>query len=309
MLRTANLIKKDNSIKHRSIKKDNSIKHSSKHRSYLENTLLLKSIRSSFLTNLKHNGNLRKGKAVFFPNNGKISFELLNVFYTLILCGNMALASERLAISQPAISLSINKLEITTGSLLFQQLNSKKLIKLTPSGLILFNYIQRLFQIIQESRDISNLNYFTRSEQSLLIQKFHKNAQKNFNLLPALNRSKKISYSKSNLLTFNLFCCSLNNLRSLRYKNIKYFETSSKILLLKTRYNWSNKLDLSFSFSYVKISCIKLELDKLIPINFLSSNFLICLQDNNLIEVQTVKAFNLCLKLEISNLMYWGAEL
>lgn len=294
MLKTTNFIEKDNSI--------NSI-------SYLGNIFLSKSIRSSFLTNLKHNGNFRKDKVVFFPNNGNINFELLNVFYTLILCGNVALASERLAISQPAISLSINKLEITTGSLLFQQLNSKKFITLTPSGLILFNYIQRLFQIIQESIDVSKVNYFSPSEQNIQIHKINKNVQKNLKLLPLLNRNKKISYSKSKLLTFNVFCCSLNNLLLLRHKNIKYFETSSRILLLKTRYNWSKKLSLSLSFSPIKIIYNKLEIDKLIPINLLSANFVIYLQDNTLIEVQTIKAFNLCLKLEISDLIYWGSEL
>ena len=126
MLKTKNFIEKPNLIKHRN---------------YFANRSILKNIRSNFFTNLKYNRNSKKEKIVFFPNNGKISFELLNVFYTLIVCGNVTLASERLSISQPAISLSINKLEKKTGILLFQQLNFKKLIKLTPSGLILFNYI------------------------------------------------------------------------------------------------------------------------------------------------------------------------
>jgi hypothetical protein len=294
MLRTKNFIEKPNLIKYRN---------------YFANRSILRNIRSNFFTNLKYNRNSKKEKIVFFPNNGKISFELLNVFYTLIVCGNVTLASERLSISQPAISLSINKLEKKTGILLFQQLNFKKLIKLTPSGLILFNYIQRLFQIIQESIEISNLNYFYTVEQNLQIYNLSKHNQNNSKVLYLLNRNKKFLYSENKLLSFNTFPFSLRNLPSIKNENLKYFETRSKFLFIKTKDNGSQQLSLNFLFAQTKINSKKLDVEKMIPINLLNSNFSLYLKGNSLIEVNTAKAFNLCLKLEISDLIYWGSEL
>lgn len=69
------------------------------------------------------------------------NLELYKIFYTVASHGNISLASEKLFISQPAVSKSIKKLEATLGITLFSR-NSRG-VKLTEEGLIFYKYIER----------------------------------------------------------------------------------------------------------------------------------------------------------------------
>jgi DNA-binding transcriptional LysR family regulator len=69
------------------------------------------------------------------------NLELYKVFHTVATCGNISLASEKLFISQPAVSKTIKKLESITGVTLFWR-NSRG-VKLTEEGKILYEYAER----------------------------------------------------------------------------------------------------------------------------------------------------------------------
>lgn len=69
------------------------------------------------------------------------NLELYKVFYTVASCGNISLASEKLFISQPAVSKTIKKLESIIGVTLFWR-NSRG-VRLTEEGKILFEYAER----------------------------------------------------------------------------------------------------------------------------------------------------------------------
>jgi DNA-binding transcriptional LysR family regulator len=69
------------------------------------------------------------------------NLELYKTFYTVASCGNISLASEKLFISQPAVSKSIKKLETLMGIALFSR-NSRG-VKLTEEGLVFYKYIER----------------------------------------------------------------------------------------------------------------------------------------------------------------------
>ncbi|KOA18704.1 HTH-type transcriptional regulator CynR [Clostridium homopropionicum DSM 5847] len=69
------------------------------------------------------------------------NLELYKIFYTVASCGNISLASEKLYISQPAVSKSIKKLEAALGITLFSR-NSRG-VKLTEEGMVFYQYIER----------------------------------------------------------------------------------------------------------------------------------------------------------------------
>lgn len=69
------------------------------------------------------------------------NLELYKIFYMVANCGNISLASEKLYISQPAVSKSIQKLELIVGTKLFSR-NSRG-VKLTEEGRIFYDYIDR----------------------------------------------------------------------------------------------------------------------------------------------------------------------
>ena len=89
----------------------------------------------------------------------QVNFDLLKIFYTVVSLGSFSKAAKLLTISQPAISLALRKLEKDIGFLVFREFNNKTSVLLSPTGLILFNYTQRFFQIVEESQSLSNLNY------------------------------------------------------------------------------------------------------------------------------------------------------
>ena len=73
------------------------------------------------------------------------------VFYTVATVGNISQAANTLFISQPAISKSISKLEEGLGSKLFYR--TSKGVKLTDEGKLLYNYIKKAFDCINQGED------------------------------------------------------------------------------------------------------------------------------------------------------------
>ena len=68
------------------------------------------------------------------------------IFYEAAKAGNISKAADMLYISQPAVSKSITKLEQSLGHSLF--IRSKKGVKLTEEGKLLFNYLNQAFDSI-----------------------------------------------------------------------------------------------------------------------------------------------------------------
>lgn len=274
----------------------------------LENKLLLKSSEVDFLISIKLLNKHQQRKSEIFSNSIKLNLELLNIFYTLVMCGNINLASECLSISQPAISLYIKKLEKQNGTVLFDKLNSKKVIKLTNEGLILFNYIQRLFQILQESIDISNYKFLNLYDENRQVYNVRENNHNNELSLPLLTTNKKFFSSKIKSSNFHFFSTSIKNILEIKSISFEYFETQSKLLWLRTKTNYSSMSNLSISFLNDKINFKIMEINKLNSIQLININCIAYVRNINIVEVQTSKGFNTCLELKISNLLYWGSE-
>lgn len=69
------------------------------------------------------------------------NLELYKLFFTVAQCANISQASEKLFISQPAVSKAIKKLEDLTGVILFAR--SSRGVKLTEEGKVFYQYIER----------------------------------------------------------------------------------------------------------------------------------------------------------------------
>ena len=84
---------------------------------------------------------------------------LLNIFYNVALENSVSKASQKLHISQPAVSQNIKTLEEQIGTALFYRTN--KGVKLTNEGLEIFNYCQTIFRQVdllnQTVQDLSTL--------------------------------------------------------------------------------------------------------------------------------------------------------
>ncbi len=70
----------------------------------------------------------------------KTSLDNYNIFYEVAKCENLTKASEKLFISQPAVSQSLKKLEDNLGVVLF--VRSKHGMKLTPIGKKIFEFVE-----------------------------------------------------------------------------------------------------------------------------------------------------------------------
>lgn len=79
------------------------------------------------------------------------NLSLYSVFLTVAQSGSILGASEKLFISQPAISKSIRKLEENLGAGLFSR--SSKGVELTEDGRILYDQIHNAFQLIQDGEE------------------------------------------------------------------------------------------------------------------------------------------------------------
>lgn len=240
-----------------------------------------------------------KDKKSFTSLNFKqINFDLLTVFYTVVILGGVSKAAKRLSLTQPAVSLALRKLEKEMGSLVFRQVNSKTSILLTPAGLILFNYTQRFFQIIEESQVLLNLN----QSQPHLMRSYPSNLL-GLNTLPILKKKKVVfSFFKT---PFSKLLAKKDFLEVTKL-NLLYYETKSRFIILDKKLNLSNKL---FKFNYKNSLITSIIVDKLFSLKALNKNIYSTLKGNNFIEIHTTNAYAISLDMKISNNLYWGSEI
>lgn len=228
----------------------------------------------------------------------QINFELLIIFYQVVICGSVSKAARQLSISQPAISLSLRKIEKELGSILFKQISSKKAIILTPYGSIVFNHIQRLFQIVEETFEFNNLDSSSVKLNNLLQPKF-----KTINLFPNFNR-KTLYYSKINrpIFTSGTEKYFINFAKF----NFRVSNNESKFIVLKQKFmNPENLYKLINNDSVFTTLLI----DKVSSVKSLNNTFFSSLENTNIIEIQTKNAFKLCLEMKISDFICWGSEI
>lgn len=116
-----------------------------------------------------------------------LNFEYYKVFYQVATHSNITLAAKNLLLSQPAVSKSIHNLEQELGCILFSR--SKKGVKLTAEGKILYEYICKAYKnILIGEKKIKNL---INLEQGL-IKIGASEITLNFYLLPFLEKFHEI---------------------------------------------------------------------------------------------------------------------
>lgn len=82
-----------------------------------------------------------------------------HIFYEVVQYGNISKAAEALYISQPAVSKSITRLEQSLNHQLF--IRSKKGVKLTEEGQMLYQHLQTAFSAINEAeQDLYRISHF-----------------------------------------------------------------------------------------------------------------------------------------------------
>ena len=115
-----------------------------------------------------------------------IDLELYRIFYVVAKHKHMTKASQELAISQPAISQSIKKLEDQLGGTLF--LRSNKGMELTEEGKMFFDYVKGALELIDDAeKEFTSFKNLSQGEIKIgcsttltklvlldVIQKFHK---------------------------------------------------------------------------------------------------------------------------------------
>lgn len=79
------------------------------------------------------------------------NLSLYRIFYTVALTGNISRAAEELFISQPAVSKAVQKLEQSTGTLLFTR--SSRGVQLTEEGELLFSHVKSAFQTLENAEN------------------------------------------------------------------------------------------------------------------------------------------------------------
>lgn len=95
-----------------------------------------------------------------------MDFDQLTTFIEVATQGNFSRAGEKVLRSQPAVSAQIRQLEIEYGERLFDR--TKKSVRLTPAGELLFDYAQRLLALRNESlRAIADQGNVTRGVLSI----------------------------------------------------------------------------------------------------------------------------------------------
>lgn len=237
-------------------------------------------------------------------NFKQINFDLLTVFYTVVIYGSINLAAEHLSVSQPAISLSLQKIEKETGCLLFKVTNSTKSVVLTPSGLVVFNYIQRLFQIIEECLDFLNADV-----SALSLSKINKNCDFKFiKYHPFFNLNKSIYLSsRLKVSIFKMFLSkSRKSLSALNVLNFQFFENKSKFIFFQKKYIPLETLSL---LRTKDSTFINFEIDKYQSLKNSNSQIFYSLYSDNLIEIQTIQALKISIDMKISDLICWGSEI
>ena len=235
-----------------------------------------------------------------FPNLNfrRVNFDLLKIFYTVVSLGSFSKAAKHLTITQPAISLALRKIEKDLGFLVFRQFNNKTSILLSPNGLILFNYTQRFFQIIEESQGLSDLNYF---HPHLTISSAI--ALKSLNVLPII-RKKTSYYISLNSTLIQLFL--KKHFLSITNFNFIYCENNSKLIILNKKFSTSGKIfKLNFKCDVLNV----FNFDKIFSFKVLNKHLYIKLKRKNFIEIHTINAYLISLDMEISNNLYWGSDI
>lgn len=84
----------------------------------------------------------------------RMNLEHLKTFHVVATLGSFTAASKALFLTQPAVSQQIQGLEHALKNALFDR--SKRQIRLTPRGKVLFNYTQKLFGIFREIENVFN---------------------------------------------------------------------------------------------------------------------------------------------------------
>lgn len=235
-----------------------------------------------------------------FPtlNLRQINFDLLKIFYTVVSLGSFSKAAKHLTISQPAISLALRKLEKDLGFLVFRQFNNKTSILLSPTGLILFNYTQRFFQIVEESQGLSSLNYFQPH-----LTSFDSIDLKTLNLLPIIKK-KKSPFLSLNSRSIQFFV--KKHFFVIRNSNLLYHENNSKLIILNKKLHISNKV---FKLNYRTDLLNVITFNKIFSFKVLNKNVYVTLKQKNLIEIHTINAYFISLDMKISNNLYWGSDI
>lgn len=227
----------------------------------------------------------------------QVNFDLLKIFYIVVSLGSFSKAAKLLSISQPAISLALRKIEKDLGFLVFREFNNKTSILLSPSGLILFNYTQRFFQIIEESQRLSNLNYFQQH-----LTKFYPIDLKSSNLLP-IRKKKKWVFLSSNSPLIQLFV--KKHFLAISKFNLLYHENNLKSIIL----NKKNTLSKIFKLNYKTDLFNIFTFDKIFSFKSLNNNVYITLKHKNFIEIHTINAYLMSLDMKVSNNLYWGSDI
>lgn len=254
-----------------------------KHKNEILKAPLLKRLIRQNCRNFKVGISKAKGKK-FILNLRSINFDLITIFYTVVLLGSIKLAAESLGVSQPAITLSLQKIEREIGCLLFKHSHYNKSLKLTRPGVIIFNYFDRSFQIIEGTSKLltfldyedkqKTINFLDKTKITPIISTYKYNSYKN---IPSLNSIKTFRgfsfYSFYKFVTtkhfLNLqkkpkFLCSIffkikvkKSFRSLSksqksYKTNGYYSTISSIksteIYTKRGFHIASKLKISDFF-------------------------------------------------------------
>lgn len=214
--------------------------------------------------------------------------------------GSITKAAKHLSVTQPSISLSLRKIEKETGFLLFKNLSTKKRTILTSYGSIIFNHIERLFSLIEESFELSKLSVSSRYSNNLSQLN-----SKNLTLFSCFNsnQNKGVFVRERKVSSNNFFKNYFINLNRL---NFSYFENESRFIFKKGAYiNLKNFHRLKFNNS----SNITFFFDKSSSLKIFNNRMLFFFDNFNIIEIQTKVTFNICVEMKISNILFWGSEI
>lgn len=114
------------------------------------------------------------------------NLELYKIFYTVAKSSNISAASQKLFISQPAVSKSIKKLEMQLGMELF--IRNSRGVRLTEEGKIFYNYVEKGLNEISIGEKV--LSRLKAGEQGTINLGVSTTLCKNF-LIPKLKVFKK----------------------------------------------------------------------------------------------------------------------
>lgn len=135
--------------------------------------------------------------------NTEIDLNLYKIFYIVAITGNITKASEKLYISQPAVTKSIKQLEKSLGGALF--IRTKKGVTLTEEGKVLVEYVRN---ILDEAKNAENkINSLIKLEEGKIHIGASATVSKHF-LMPYLEEFHRlypnIDIEITNELTTNL---------------------------------------------------------------------------------------------------------